>query len=126
MPLHADNITKNDVINFWNKNNFDLTLPTIDGQTVAGNCDLCFLKGTKIKLMLLKEKPELADWWIEKEKQNLKIAEKRRNKILNKVEKRFFDFNRQISYVELVEKSQEESDQFDMFPDDSISCFCHD
>jgi hypothetical protein len=50
----------------------------------------------------------------------------KKGNFLNKVEKRFFDFNRQISYVELVEKSQEESDQFDMFPDDSISCFCHD
>lgn len=126
MPLYEDEITKHDVINFWKNNEFDLKLSVIDNQTVAGNCDLCFLKGTKIKLQIIKEKPELADWWIEKEKQNVKFAEKRDDKKFTEIEKRFFHFNKQISYVELVEKSKEDAKQFDMFPDDSISCFCHD
>jgi hypothetical protein len=32
-----------------------------------GNCDLCFLKGLSKKVELLKEKPEIAKWWIEME-----------------------------------------------------------
>jgi 3'-phosphoadenosine 5'-phosphosulfate sulfotransferase (PAPS reductase)/FAD synthetase len=126
MPLYQDKITKKDVHNFWEKNNFDLELPVINGQTVAGNCDLCFLKGSKIKMMLIKEKPELVDWWIEQEEKNLLVAEKRLGKKLESHEKPFTQFSKQLSYVELVEKSKQNERQIDLFPDDSISCFCHD
>ena len=69
-PLYEAKVTNEDVLEYWNKSNFDLQLPSIDGKTVAGNCDLCFLKGTKSIINILREKPELANWWIEKEKQN--------------------------------------------------------
>jgi 3'-phosphoadenosine 5'-phosphosulfate sulfotransferase (PAPS reductase)/FAD synthetase len=126
MPLYQDKITKKDVHNFWEKNNFDLELPVINGQTVAGNCDLCFLKGSKIKMMLIKEKPELVDWWIEQEEKNFLVAEKRIGKKLESHDKPFTQFNKQLSYVELVEKSKQNERQINLFPDDSSSCFCHD
>ena len=47
MPMYEAKHGIDDVLEFWQKANFDLRLPTINGQTVAGNCDLCFLKGTQ-------------------------------------------------------------------------------
>jgi hypothetical protein len=43
IPLVTAGVTKQDVMDFWGKSSFDLGLPVIDGQTVGGNCDLCFL-----------------------------------------------------------------------------------
>jgi hypothetical protein len=42
---------------------FDLALPVIGGKTVHGNCDLCYLKGAKQLISLIRENPERADWW---------------------------------------------------------------
>lgn len=67
MPLAAAGITKRDVQAFWSKQNFDLRLPNINGTTPAGNCDLCFLKGTSTIMGLIRANPELADWWAEAE-----------------------------------------------------------
>ena len=46
-PLYQDKITVKEILEFWRKNNFDLKLTSENGQTTAGNCDLCYLKGTK-------------------------------------------------------------------------------
>jgi len=106
-PLYEAKVTNQDVLDFWNKNSFDLKLPSIDGKTLAGNCDLCFLKGTKTIVNLLREKPELADWWIEQET------------------KRNFNFKGQnLSYIKLLDIS---NSSFKTDLDDTHhSCFCHD
>lgn len=62
-PLFEMKITKKDVIEYWEKMPFNLEL-----DEMHGNCDLCFLKGMRKKLMILKDKPEIAEWWIEQEK----------------------------------------------------------
>ncbi len=33
---------KSEVLQFWSNNDFDLELPIINGETIGGNCDLCF------------------------------------------------------------------------------------
>lgn len=45
MPLADAGIGVQDVTDFWNAQPFGLMLPTINGRTLEGNCDLCFLKG---------------------------------------------------------------------------------
>ncbi len=45
MPMYDAKHTVKDVLEFWQNANFDLTLPSINDQTLAGNCDLCYLKG---------------------------------------------------------------------------------
>lgn len=67
MPLAVAGITKRDVRAFWAAQNFDLMLPSVNGATPAGNCDLCFLKGVETTQGLIRANPELADWWIEQE-----------------------------------------------------------
>ena len=106
-PLYEAKVTNEDVLDFWSKNSFDLKLPSINGKTLAGNCDLCFLKGTQTTVNLLREKPELADWWIEQET------------------KRNFNFKGQnLSYIKLVDLSKS-SFKTDL-DDTHHSCFCHD
>lgn len=61
-PLAAAGATLADVTAFWKAQPFDLELAPHEG-----NCDLCFLKRTGDIANILREHPEFADWWIEKE-----------------------------------------------------------
>ena len=106
-PLYDAKVTNEDVLDFWERSNFDLNLPVVDGRTVAGNCDLCFLKGMGTTLKLLHERPDLADWWIEKEV----------------IMERTFRINRP-GYIELVDLSKEPPKEY--IEDDQFTCFCHD
>tara|TARA_Y100000114_G_scaffold98804_1_gene91992 strand:- start:1349 stop:2191 length:843 start_codon:yes stop_codon:yes gene_type:complete len=107
-PLYEDKVTLSEINNFWKDSSFDLSLPSFDGKTLAGNCDLCFLKGTKTLTKLVKEKPELADWWVNEEN-NMGAS-----------------FKKNLKYLDVIELSQNDQKQIDMFDDDSRSCFCHD
>ena len=68
-PLAEAGIDNEDVLAFWASQPFDLTLPADprSGKTLGGNCDLCFLKGKRNILNLIRQNPESADWWIESE-----------------------------------------------------------
>lgn len=66
-PMARVGVTKQDVLDFWNSNSFNLSLPHINGQTVHGNCDLCFLKGGQQILSLISENPAKAIWWAAQE-----------------------------------------------------------
>ena len=107
-PLYDNKVAVEDVGNFWKNNKFDLNLPNHNGKTLAGNCDLCYLKGTKTLTKIIKEKPELADWWIQEE---AKISA---------------SFKKEMNYIKLVDLSKLEAKQQELFDDDSRSCFCHD
>lgn len=108
-PMYDAKHTINDVIEFWDKQNFDLKLNSYGGKAPAGNCDLCFLKGMNTTIKILKERPQMADWWIAKEKEMGSTFRKDRP-----------------SYIELLEisKQPETPQLFD--DDDQMTCFCHD
>lgn len=44
--------------NWWENQSFDLQL-----KDYEGNCDLCFKKSLKKRLTIIKENPNVADWW---------------------------------------------------------------
>lgn len=67
-PLHLDGVTQHDVSLFWDRQNFRLNLPFEAGETVGGNCDLCFMKSVGQKVRLIMEDESRADWWIEQER----------------------------------------------------------
>ena len=69
LPLHRADVTREEVLAFWESQPFDLHLPVFNGETIHGNCDLCFLKGKDKKIQIIKDRPEVADWWIKKEKE---------------------------------------------------------
>lgn len=69
MPLAKAGIAKAHVLAFWAAQDFDLQLPVDEkGDTIGGNCDLCFLKGKAKKLALIKADPRRAEWWIGEER----------------------------------------------------------
>ena len=108
VPLYDNKVMIEDVSNFWENNAFDLKLPNHNGKTQAGNCDLCFLKGTRTLVNILQERPSLADWWIEQET------------------KANATFSKLRGYKDLIEMAKLDAKQVELFDDDSRSCFCHD
>ena len=98
--------TEDDVHDFWQAQGFDLALPDAK-HNLYSNCQLCFLKGGKIKQSLIKEDASLADWWIEQE---LKIGGK------------FRSDQPDYATMKMIASSQD-----DLFSDDeTIPCFCGD
>jgi len=101
LPLVADGITKSDVMAFWAKQPFDL-------RAEAGNCDLCFLKGSSELMGLIRKQPERAVWWA---KQEEKIGGTFRSD--------------RASYGEMFENAMNQTDMFG-YEDPKIECFCGD
>jgi len=114
LPLWVDRITKEDVYAFWKSQLFDLQLPNNNGTTDWGNCDLCYLKGFRKKLSIVRERPELADWWAEQEDKMTETAG---------TAARFR--NDQPGYKEMQIIAKQQSG-FDFFNDETIPCFCGD
>lgn len=67
-PLATAGVTKRDVSAFWLRQNFDLTLPNVNGRTPHGNCNLCFLKPIATVRAIMRDIPGSADWWVEQER----------------------------------------------------------
>jgi hypothetical protein len=88
-------VTKSDVNNFWSKQIFDLEL-----KSYEGNCDLCYKKGLRKLMTIVKDKPELADWWREME-QKYQMFDPRNT---GKIPVRFFRDN--MSIDEIIEESK--------------------
>lgn len=61
-PLAKARVTGADVASFWRGQPFDLGL--MPGE---GNCDLCFLKGRRLRRELIRQRPETAKWWSDEE-----------------------------------------------------------
>ncbi len=119
MPIYEAQATIEDVSEFWQNNDFDLQLPNMGGKTLAGNCDLCYLKGKQTLTKLIKERPSLADWWIEQEQ---KVAKYKKDYGSNY--RATFKSNG-LGYINLVEIT-ERTVELDLLDDDGRSCFCHD
>jgi hypothetical protein len=100
LPLVKWKTTKQDVLNFWQQQDFDLLV-----NEPYGNCDCCFLKGKGKLAIIAKEKPELFDWWIDIEKQS------------------GYQWKKEISYQQLKDKALSQIGMFDGDP--SFECFCN-
>jgi len=116
-PLVTAGVTKETVGEFWRNQSFDLELPNMNGVTMHGNCDLCFLKPTSQVISLIREKPERADWWIKMENH------------AQTSDKTYGDGARfrkdRPSYAQLKQFAVTQRDMFD--PDEeAIPCFCGD
>lgn len=61
-PMSRAGADRRKVMEFWAAQPFDLKLAPGEG-----NCDLCFMKGARLRAALMRANPELARWWIEKE-----------------------------------------------------------
>lgn len=117
MPLADAGIGIQDVSDFWAAQEFDLMLTTINGRTLDGNCDLCFLKGAKQIYSLIASDRSKGEWWARMERTAVSSSGITGNGAL-------FRFDRP-SYQQMLDYSDT---QFDMFADHdvSIACFCGD
>lgn len=116
IPLVTAGITKEDVGAFWRAQPFDLGLPNMNGVTMHGNCDLCYLKGGAQILSLIQEKPERAVWWAKMEALALALA--------SAPSGAKFRTDRP-SYAEMAKFAAEQRDMFDK-NEEAIACFCGD
>ena len=96
-PMARAGVVRRDVMEFWAAQPFDLGL-----EPGEGNCDLCFMKGARLRAALMRAKPELAPWWVEKESRG-----------------RFFD--RRTRYATMLEDIRRSPDLFG--PDDPFEEF---
>ena len=113
-PLVSANVTKEMVGEFWRSMPFDLELPNMNGVTMHGNCDLCFLKGGAQIQSLIAEKPERAVWWARMEALALASAPSGAR----------FRKDRP-SYAQMIQFTQSQRDMF-AGDDEGIPCFCGD
>ena len=89
--------------------------PTLCGSWLfSGNCDLCFLKGMSKTKQIMKDRPDLANWWIEAEAERIGV----RNPSVA-----FFRKDRP-RYAKLLELSQLPG-LFDGHEPDELSIACH-
>jgi 3'-phosphoadenosine 5'-phosphosulfate sulfotransferase (PAPS reductase)/FAD synthetase len=101
LPMVEWETTKKDVADYWQaKPELDLQI-----KSEQGNCDLCFLKGKRKLINLIKNNPSLADWWQVME--DMMGAQ----------------FNKSLTYSELKQAAQSNM-SFD-FDDEIITCFCN-
>jgi 3'-phosphoadenosine 5'-phosphosulfate sulfotransferase (PAPS reductase)/FAD synthetase len=101
LPMVDWKTSKSDVNEFWNvRTDLDLKI-----KSEQGNCDLCFLKGKRKLINLIKDNPDLINWWIERE------------------ESLGNQFIKSITYSELKQKAL--SNMSIDFDDEIINCFCN-
>lgn len=113
MPLYEAGISKQHVLDFWSNNSFDLKLPIIEGETIGGNCDLCFLKSMPKIISLVKQNPEKAIWWAKMEEIGASYTNGNGS---------VFSLNRP-KYAEIHKYLDK---QTELFSQESMECFCGD
>jgi 3'-phosphoadenosine 5'-phosphosulfate sulfotransferase (PAPS reductase)/FAD synthetase len=114
MPLADAGVTIADISAFWDAQPFRLELPTPNGKTLAGNCDLCFLKGANQVRTLIAEKPERAIWWARMEA--LALASKPSGAVFR---------SDRASYQAMYDNAHDQADAFG-YEDEGVACFCGD
>lgn len=114
MPLADAGVSVQDVSEFWSKQPFNLELLTVNGRTLAGNCDLCFMKPAAQIASLINEKPERAVWWARME--SLALSSKPSGAVFR---------SDRPSYAQIAKYAADQMDMFDQ-AEEGISCFCGD
>jgi len=116
LPLVGAKVTKEMVGQFWREQPFDLELPNLNGVTMHGNCDLCYLKPLSQIQALIREKPERAVWWASMEEYVSKHG---------KIEGTGDNFSKnRPTYKELQRFTANQNELFDI--EEAIPCFCGD
>jgi 3'-phosphoadenosine 5'-phosphosulfate sulfotransferase (PAPS reductase)/FAD synthetase len=117
MPLADAGVSVHDVNTFWQAQPFNLELLTVNGRTLEGNCDLCFLKPPAQRLALIAAKPERATWWARMESFAESISDKPAGAKFNRYG--------EPSYAQMAAFAADQRDMFDPNKE-AIACFCGD
>jgi 3'-phosphoadenosine 5'-phosphosulfate sulfotransferase (PAPS reductase)/FAD synthetase len=114
IPLVTADVTLADIELFWIAQPFRLELTTVNGRTLSGNCDLCFLKAGNQIQTLIAQKPERAIWWAKMEGLGLALASKPSGAVFR---------SDRPSYAAMLQNVTDQKDAFG-FEDDAIACYC--
>lgn len=114
MPLADAGVTLAEIDAFWLGQPFRLELATVNGRTLSGNCDLCFLKAANQVQTLIAQKPARAVWWARMEALSLSL----------KPTGNVFRTDRP-TYAQMLENTKKQID-FIGHENEPISCFCGD
>lgn len=113
MPLADAGVTVGDVQAFWAAQPFNLELPTYNGRTLAGNCDLCFLKPAAQVQSLISERPQRALWWARMEA--LALASKPSGAVFR---------SDRPSYAAMAKTADTQGDLYGHDDEEALACFC--
>lgn len=108
LPLNSAKVTKAMVKDFWREQPFDLRL-----NDWEGNCDLCFKKGMWKIIRIMRDRPDLAKWWIEAEAEG----------VASKPDGARFRIDRP-SYADLLQFSKDQGVLPFDWPDDDVLESC--
>jgi 3'-phosphoadenosine 5'-phosphosulfate sulfotransferase (PAPS reductase)/FAD synthetase len=113
MPLADAGVAVGDVAAFWAAQPFNLDLPTYNGRTLAGNCDLCFLKPAAQVASLIHEKPQRGVWWAKMEA--LALSSKPSGAVFR---------SDRPSYAAMLHNDGAQTDLIDSEAEEALACFC--
>lgn len=106
-PLAEIYTTEKFINDWWEKQPFNLEL-----NKHEGNCDFCFLKSKKKRVLLVKEGKVNVDWWREMEEN---YSSERQS---------MFDVRNNLTINDIVELAELEMTQINLFDDISFDCMC--
>ena len=117
-PMVFAGVDRATVGEFWDRAPFDLHI-----DSSVGNCDLCFLRGARKTVDILRDRPDLADWWIR--------MEDYRHTIRKKTMPKMMQFREEHSVREMLEMAQTPALSKLGLPepgddDSGVDCFCGD
>lgn len=115
-PLVTAGVTKQTIMNFWAEQPFDLQLQIHRGESLLGNCDLCYLKSLDKKMNIVRIHPEKAVWWAKMEQlvTDLKPEHKGTGNLFRSDHPSYAEMHKFLN------------DQGALFDEESIACFCGD
>ena len=105
-PLLEINVTREFINDWWEKQPFNLEL-----KEYEGNCDFCFLKSKRKRMMLLKDGLDVS-WWNDME---IRYGNERQP---------IFDVRNNISIEDLIKMNEIAGLQMTLLDDVEYSCFC--
>ncbi|MCQ9423430.1 phosphoadenosine phosphosulfate reductase family protein [Pseudomonas sp. LJDD11] len=117
MPLADAGVSVHDVGAFWLAQPFNLELPTVNGRTLEGNCDLCFLKPMNQVYSIIATDRAKGEWWAAMEAGTESTGMFAGDGARFRKDRP--SYQQMIDYAEL---------QYDLFAevDEGIECFCGD
>ena len=115
IPLWTAGVTSGEVVDFWQRQAFNLELLSVRGRTLAGNCDLCFLKPAGQIASLISEKPERAVWWASMEAMAMAMASKPSGALFR---------SDRPSYAAMAKTADTQGDLYGHDDEEALACFC--
>jgi 3'-phosphoadenosine 5'-phosphosulfate sulfotransferase (PAPS reductase)/FAD synthetase len=112
LPLADAGVTLADIDRFWSNQAFALELPTVNGKTLLGNCDLCFLKGRQQTYSIIQSDLRSADWWARMET----LVESGGRPVTFRKDR--------PSYAQMQAYARQQHVLFTDAVDDAIECYC--